>query len=148
METLNITPVHKLFGIHKGVTNNEGQKVVSLYSTHWEFNGQIEEKKEPDHIKDFYYSEGIDQYPAAQIEQEIILNNWERFNKDLTEGQKVEISEHIYYHFLNCLPPRNWNGKYFEVGEPHHHDNKGRAIHRACWIEDGKFFTGYPKMKD
>lgn len=81
--------------------------------------------------------------PARLRETE--LNDWSRFNKDLNKGQRVEISEEIYHHFLGVLPPQNWGreASYFEVGEPHHHEG-GKAIHRACWIEYGRFYTGYP----
>lgn len=76
------------------------------------------------------------------------INDWSRWNQqDLNPGQKIEISEDIYDHLLNCLPPRNWKGGYFEVGEADHHANNGRAIHRACWKENGKYYTGYPQIK-
>lgn len=81
----------------------------------------------------------------ASINEQVALEDWSRWNTELPEGQKVEISESIYYHLLNCLPPRNWHKTYFEVGEAHHHTNEGRAIHRACWIENDKYYTGYPK---
>lgn len=81
----------------------------------------------------------------VEINQEIELNDWTRWNKHpLLKGQKVEISENIYYDLLNCVPPRRSRSNYFEVGEAEHHDEKGKAVHRACWIESGKYFTGYP----
>lgn len=80
-------------------------------------------------------------------EQDVQLSDWTRFNTSLLPGQRVEITAEIYHELLDCLPPHVWNREtsYFEVGEPHHHE-AGKAIHRACWIEFGKFFTGYPTM--
>jgi hypothetical protein len=74
-----------------------------------------------------------------------VLNDWTKWNaQPLKEGQRIEISEHIYYELMNCLPPHVHLCNYFEVGEPNHHDSQGKPVHRACWIEDGKYYTGYP----
>lgn len=136
--------VNELFAIENGITSN-GQTVSTLYKTHgkWD-NGDLFELHRKSYIKSFYDLSEADL--KAAIEQEIFLNDWARWNKGLSEGQKVEINEATYMDQLGCLPPHKWQGSYFEVGEPHHHDNKGRAIHRACWIEEGNYYTGYPKQ--
>jgi hypothetical protein len=84
---------------------------------------------------------------ARQAQPSVNLSDWSRWNTELPKGQRVEINEEIYHELLGALPPRVWNQEtsYFEVGEPHHHE-EGRAIHRACWIEFGRYYTGYPTM--
>lgn len=131
-----MTQINEFYSIEKGITKNN-IPVTSLYKIAGKYNGQHFLLSEPEFIRAFY-GENVEN----EIKEEIELNNWKR---ELFEGQKVQISENIYYHLLNCLPPRNWQKSYFEVGEPHHHKN-GKAIHRACWIENGKYFTGYPKV--
>lgn len=136
MKTNNIQ-----FKIEEGKTNN-GQKCISLWKTHgkWE-NGDLFELSHPHYITAWY-----DQEPTQdEINRQIELSDYSRWNKELTEDQNVEVNEYIYMDQLEALPPHVWKGSYFEVGEPHHHDNKGRAIHRAFWIENGKYYTGYPK---
>ena len=123
------------------ITVTEGQTTI-LYKTHGKYqNGELFELAEPENVKEFETEP-----TEAELLHEIELNKWERWNKELTEEQNVEISENVYYHLLNCLPPRNWKGNYFEVGEAHHHDNRGKAIYRACWKVENKFYTGYPKF--
>ena len=129
-----------LHSLNFGVNNN-GQTIATLYKTHYLYNGIKCEFSEPNLLK-FWDINGLTQ---DMINEEAILNDWSRFNTELKDGQKVQISENIYYDLLGCLPPKNWNGNYFEVGEAHHHTNKGKAIHRACWIENGLYYTGYPK---
>jgi len=81
-----------------------------------------------------------------QAQKEAMLNDWSRWNLGLVKGSEpVEISEHIYWDMLGCMPPRRQQGSYFEVGEPHHHTNEGRPVHRAFWKENELFYTGYPK---
>jgi hypothetical protein len=128
--------------ILKAEANSENKPFFVLYKTHGKWpNGELFEKVHPDYIKDWPDNEPT----AEEIQHELMLNDWSRWNTELPEGQKVEVSEFIYYSLLECLPPRIMESGYFEVGEPHSHDNKGRAIHRACWMEQGKYFTGYPK---
>lgn len=131
--------INQFFAIDKGYTK-ENIPVTTLYKTGGMYNGHFYELSEPEYIKAFY-----NDVTPKELEREMILNDWSRWNKELPKGQKVEISEAIYYHLLSCLPPRNWVKNYFEVGEADHHDENGKAIYRACWIEDNKFFTGYPK---
>lgn len=121
--------------------NKNGQTIVSLYKTHYIYMGNKYEFTEPTFLKSW----DINGLTQDMINEEAMLNDWSRFNQELPEGQKVQISEAVYYDLLSCMPPRNWNGDYFEVGEPHHHNNEGKAIHRACWIENGLYYTGYPK---
>lgn len=125
--------------------NANGCKVYTLWATHFRCGNELCERSEPEYLKAWTEPEfapiGLD----ADIQHEITLNDWSRWNQSLPIGQKVEISDAIYYHLLECVPPRRMDGSYFEVGEAHHHDTKGRAIYRACWMEGGKYFTGYPK---
>lgn len=80
----------------------------------------------------------------GEINRQIILNDWNRWNTSLNKIDVIEISEAVYYNLLEALPPRNWKGNYFEVGEPYNHEN-GKPIHRACIKIDDKFYTGHPE---
>lgn len=141
MKTIpEFTPINEFFSIHTG-TDRHNRSVYSLVKTHYKYGDNIYKLHEPDFLKTWY-----DYIPTyEEVENEMILNDWTRWNTELKEGQKVEISEAVYYHLLGCVPPIKMNGTYFEVGEPHHHDNKGCPVHRACWIENDKYYTGYPK---
>jgi hypothetical protein len=45
------------------------------------------------------------------------------------EGQVIEPA--IYWHLLNCLPPKQ-NGDFFQVGEPYSHDwTTGKALYQT-----------------
>lgn len=79
-----------------------------------------------------------------QIYREIMLNDWRRWNTELKKDEIIEVSEYIYDEMLNCLPPRNWQGAYFEVGEPHSHEN-GLPIHRAFLKVKNKYYSGHPE---
>ena len=137
-----MTQITPTYALDEGTTANQ-QKVFSLISTHWIYNGKLTECTEKESVKEWY-----DTKPTAeQLQHEIMLNDWSRWNTELPKGQEVEISENIFWHLFGCVPPRNvqQGAKYFECGEAHHHDNSGKAIYRACWIKEGKFYTGYPK---
>lgn len=138
MENLTVPQGFKL---NFGINRNE-QTICSLIKTHYKINNQFYELSEPN-LLNFWDVDGLTQ---QMIDESIMLNDWSRWNTELFEGQKVQISDNIYYDLLNSLPPKKWDGDYFEVGEPHHHDNKGRAIHRACWTENGLYYTGYPRV--
>jgi hypothetical protein len=144
MQILNFTPVSAQ---HATTTekNRNGQTITTLFKIRGQYpNGTFFELDEPEPLKLW---EGLPNYDI--IGREIELNNWKRWNaQPLHKGQKIEISEAIYYHLMGCLPPHYMEKFYFEVGEPTHHDEKGRAIFRACWIENGNFYTGYPKQKN
>lgn len=122
--------------------NKNGQTITTLYKTHYKFGNALHEFLEPQYIKLW---EGTAEALASDIEEQIELNDWERWNTSLHKGQRVEISEAIFYNLLGSVPPKRMERNYFEVGEAHHHE-QGRAIHRACWIEGGKYYTGYPKF--
>jgi hypothetical protein len=142
---IQITPLH---AIDKGTTK-DGLQVTTLYSTHWKYNGEIMKKDQPTQLKSWYFDPAIinQEVTEEQILHEITLNDWSRWNTELPKGQKVEISETIYWDLLGCVPPRNQQGNYFEVGEVHHHE-QCKPIYRACWIEENKFYTGYPKTNN
>lgn len=139
--------INEQFAIETGTTAN-GQKVTTLYKTHVKMQNDYYEKERPDYIKAWYFTPDTNdkEVTEEEIMHEIELNDWSRWNEDLKPGDKYEISEAIYYDMLGALPPRRRNGNYFEVGEPHHHLNNGKPIHRACWMENDKYFTGYPKI--
>jgi len=96
---------------------------------------------EPQEVKEF------DTEPTKEeLQNEAKLNDWSRWNEGLRPNEEpVEVSEAIYWDMLGAVPPHVHKGSYFEVGEPHHHLNNGKPIHRAFWKEGNKFFTGYPK---
>ena len=68
-----------------------------------------------------------------------------------------EVSEEVYDHFLNVLPPLVWRGSYFQIGEPYSHeviDGKWRGRYLTFTKEGGKcWFLGiqlkgyYPKKE-
>lgn len=126
--------------LQTGTTKNS-QPVYTLFQTHWEHNGNLRELLEHTYLKAWYEVEPTEQ----QISEEITLNDWARWNKELVPGQRVQVSEEIYYNLLGCVPPRIMQRNYFEVGEANHHESNGKAIHRACWIENGLYYTGYPQ---
>ena len=134
--------INEQYAIHAGLKNN-GQKVISLYKTHIKIGDDYYEKDKR-YIKSWYFDTNDKEVIKEEINHEIVIDDWSRWNEHLNIGDKFEISECTYYDLLNCLPPHRWDGSYFEGGEPHHHLNNGKAIHRACWIEEGKFYTGYP----
>jgi hypothetical protein len=152
-----LKPISAICATLEGNTGNKGQKCLSLYKTHYLYNDKPQELDEPEILKVFYFDEVLNgpngnRPTDEEINHVIELNDWSRWNKELIKDKEpVEVSENIYYDMLNCLPPKNWKGTYFEVGEAHHHDNNGKAIHRAFWSEDSntrpytRYFTGYPK---
>lgn len=118
----------------------EQENLFQLVKTHYIDRGEVIEFSKPQILKEW------EQKPnPMEVINEIELNDWNRWKHALFKGQKVEVSEFIYDDMLNCLPPRNRKGNYFEVGEPHHHDTQGKPVHRAFWMEDGKYYTGYPR---
>jgi hypothetical protein len=128
--------------------DRHGRTVIALFKVKYaDHLGREWDLSTPDYLKAWYLEEGQEPPTQEEINREIELNDWSRWNRQpLTKDQKIEISEAIYWELLNCLPPRIHCSGYFEVGEPEHHDPKtGRAVHRACWIEGNKFYTGYPK---
>lgn len=118
-----------------------GDGTVSLYRTHYLYNYVLQECSEPVLLETFDHSPSW-----YEVNQCLQLNDWSRWNHDLYPSQKVEVSERVYYDMLNCLPPRNWLGTYFEVGEAHHHTPEGKPIHRAFWKEGERYYTGYPRQ--
>jgi len=75
-----------------------------------------------------------------QIDEQLKLDNWEHVQA-IGKGEVREVSERIYDHFLNCMPPRNWVGSYFEMGEAQDYDvNTGKTIYMAFWKKEGKHF--------
>lgn len=115
--------------------NKNGQSITSLYKVG--VNGTT--FTEPVFLKMW------EEPTPEEIENEKMLNDWSRWNEKLIKDEIIEVSGAIFYDMLGCLPPHKMEGNYFEVGEPNHHDNKGRAIYRAFYYENGKYYTCYPK---
>ena len=44
----------------------------------------------------------------------------------------IETTEEMYWHMLECVPPREQEGDRFLVGEPLRHVN-GEAVHACFW---------------
>ena len=56
-------------------------------------------------------------------------------------GQEVERS--IYYHMLECLPPKRMGRDYFLVGEPYDHFGENfRARYRLFYKHNGHYYNG------
>lgn len=128
--------------------NSEGQIYTSLYKTHGRWpNGDLFEYDRKHYVKAWSFTPDCNDTEVSdeEIQHEIMLNDYTRWNNDLKPGDKYEISEATYYDQLGSVPPHYHCGSYFEVGEPHHDDENGNTIYRACWMEDGKYYTGYPK---
>jgi len=134
------TILNELHKLETGKDRHE-RDVTSLWKTGYYNGKEIEQLEEPKYLKAWY-----DNIPTEdEIAHEITINDWSRWNKSLQEGEPIEVSEYIYDHMFECLPPRNWdrtNG-YFEVGEPYDHED-GIPIHRAFWKREGKYFTAHP----
>lgn len=137
--------INEQYAMETGLSKNN-QEVTTLYKTHFKMNNEFYKLDEPTYLKSWYFTPDTKdtRVTLAEIEHEMILNDWSRWNTELKRGEPLEVSEIIYYHMLSALPPKNWNGNYYEVGEPHHHEN-GKPIHRAFWQVGNKYFTGYPK---
>ena len=68
----------------------------------------------------------------------------------------TEISDDVYDHFLNVLPPINWVGSYFQCSEPYTHEEKhpgsglfGKYLtfvkkDGKCWFLGIQFAGHYP----
>ena len=93
--------------------------------------------------------------------EKITMQEWEKVGswEVVTKGKTLplRVSEEIYWHFLECLPPQE-QGKtrasfykqplpvqeYFLVGEPYTHINEKPVYACFCRAYDSKyFFLGY-----
>lgn len=123
-------------------TKQQGKRFYDLY-----FNYSIYGKRRVQQLKEPEFITGYAKKPSkAEIYRQIMLNDWSRWNTELNDTDKIEVSENIYDEMLSVLPPRNWQRSYFEVGEPHHHDGNGKPVHRALNQVNGKYYTGHPKV--
>jgi hypothetical protein len=83
----------------------------------------------------------------------IDYNNPERWRNGLNEALKepfkaVEMCEDAYDHFMNCLPPKYFNGSLYMNSEPHHHTNKGEEVCIAGIARKGKYFAQYGTLAE
>lgn len=55
----------------------------------------------------------------------------------------IHTTESMYWHMLECVPPRAEFGNRFLVGEAERHNEEGKAVH-ACFKQVGnEFFAKY-----
>jgi hypothetical protein len=81
----------------------------------------------------------------------IDLHNTKRWSEGLKsakEGNIVEMTEDAYYHFLECVPPKDFCGVSFVCGEPEDHNNKGEGIYLCGIKKGGKFYAQYGTVKE
>ena len=70
----------------------------------------------------------------------------------MTDNQQTpvtfkEVTEERYDEMLNVLPPAVWEiSKGFLVGEPHDHDDEGRARFAAFFRKNGAYFEATRPM--
>jgi hypothetical protein len=117
-----------------------GIKWYKLYINYY-FNGDRRLCKlnyQPD-----YVSEYKDQPPTKkEIYRQIMLNDSYRWQR-LYKTDQIEVSEHVYNEMLDCMPPKDWKGTYFELGEPYDIED-GEFLHRAFVKVKGRYYTGHP----
>ena len=117
-------------------------EIFCTIQTHYRYNEEFDKMNWIEfRMTDINTKEGTE-----ALEEEFKLSDYSRWNKTpLVQDMKpIQVSSMVFDDMLNCLPPKNWVSGYFEVGEPDHHDSKGRPIHRAFFKVDGKYYTGYP----
>lgn len=65
----------------------------------------------------------------------------------INEGD--EISEEVYFYFLECVPPRLRRKNGFLTGEPYTHNDDGDAVYMAFTTAQDKFFyVGLKTIKE
>lgn len=62
-----------------------------------------------------------------------------------TPGTKWPVTEQIYNHFLEVLPPLNWKGSSFMMSEAHHHTDKG-VVRSRYFKENGLYWHEYVEV--
>ncbi len=55
---------------------------------------------------------------------------------DASPSEWIPTTESMYWHMLECVPPRAQRGRAFLVGEPLRDDSEGKAVH-ACFKQSG-----------
>lgn len=132
--------------INNTVINKETKQVFKLASQTEEklFKLKSKHKKE---LEEFTRLHKYDNYGKVIID----LHNKERWREGLKlakEGNIVEMTEDAYYHFLECVPPKDFCRVSFVCGEPNDHNNKGEGIY-LCGIKKGdKFYAQYGTVKE
>lgn len=59
----------------------------------------------------------------------------------------VEICEEEYNYFLECVPPRRFNGSWFLVGEAQTQLNNGKNIYLCCKEENSRYYCKYMTLE-
>ena len=86
--------------------------------------------------------------------EKITIENWPENWSNVPAW--TEVSEEVYEHFLNCLPPLVWRGNYFQCSEPYTHEPDKNSHWRGkyltftrkdgkCWYLGIQFRNEYPK---
>lgn len=77
----------------------------------------------------------------ADIAEAVVSDDWIARFRDMRQGMRVRVSEHIYYEMMGSVPPINQTATSFYCGEPYS-GNKYYYFERAA---DG--FT-YGQLKE
>ena len=91
-----------------------------------------------------YQMEACDAGPSIFDHFNPDLPHAERFDpKRLLELPEVEVSEAVYWHFLEVLPPACWTPTSFCMIEAQTHDDEGNAITSQYSERGGRYFHKY-----
>lgn len=59
----------------------------------------------------------------------------------------IETTEDMYWHMLECVPPRAMNGGRFLVGEASHSNGDGESVYASFMQHEGRYFAKYETLK-
>lgn len=95
------------------------------------------------HLKTYGKSSAYEKFtPSAPLEWAAL---WAAM--DARPAQWIETTEDMYWHMLECVPPRAMNGGRFLVGEASHHNGEGQSVYASFMRHEGKFFAKYETAK-
>ena len=82
---------------------------------------------------------------------ELTMSGWES-NGDFADYFKIGnvVSEEIYWHFLECLPPETMGPQHFQVGEAYDHNENDEPTF-STFITNGEgkhIYMGYLTVKE
>lgn len=83
----------------------------------------------------------------------IDLYNSERWRNGLEIAKNqpyavVEMCEDSFYHFMECVPPKIMEGKFYMCSEPYTHNSKGESVCIAGFEKNGRFYAQYGTVND
>ena len=83
-----------------------------------------------------------EQDKAPEAKKPFSREDWKgSFDENFTpEDLPAEVTEEIYWEFLEVLPPAYWVGDLFQVGEAVRHNENGRPCYSTFDKKDGKYF--------